>query len=175
MRTLNGIIALLFAFIILSGNTVSGQTLADDKSYLQDPEALIRELYKTVSIKAGEKLPDWEKVRNMFYEKANVSLRVSRTQYNIFDTAGFIKDFVDFYQNSKAHIDGFGETILNLKKTVAGKIAHILTLYEARIYGGPSNQGIDSWQLINKDGRWWIFSITNEIIDAKTPIPDILK
>lgn len=153
----------------------AGQTTTNDKSYLQDPESLIRELYKTVSAKAGEAQPDWEKVRNMFHEKANVSLRVNRNLYNIFDTDGFINDFKNFYNEPRVRTNGFAETILSLKKITTGNIAFIMTQYEARIFNGPFNQGIDSWQLINRDGRWWIFSITNEVVDRNTPVPDILK
>jgi len=152
------------------------QAQENDKKYLQDPESLIRELYKTVSQKSiSEKLPDWDKVRDMFYEKALVSLRVSRVKYQIFDVAGFIKDFQDFYQEPGVKANGFTETILNLKKSGTGKLAHILTLYEARIVNGVGNQGVDSWQLIYKDNRWWIFSITNEVIDKDTPVPEVLK
>jgi hypothetical protein len=56
-------------------------------------------------------------------------------------------------------------------------IAHVLILYDAQIYGItiPPQQGLDSWQLIKKDNRWWIVSITNELISDKVPIPEDLK
>lgn len=167
---------MLIALFMLCINAGYIQAQENGNSYLQDPESLIRELYKAVSQKPGEKMPDWEKVRNMFYDKAIISLREGRNKYKIYDVDGFIKEFQKFYQDPRVVKEkGFTETILNLNKAATGKIAHVLIHYDARIANGAGNEGIDSCQLINMDGRWWIFSITNEVVDRFTPVPDILK
>jgi hypothetical protein len=50
-------------------------------------------------------------------------------------------------------------------------------LYEASIpgWGRPPQQGIDSFQLIKKDGRWWIASITNDVPNPDHPVPEALR
>jgi hypothetical protein len=56
-------------------------------------------------------------------------------------------------------------------------IAHVLVLYEAiaPAMSRPPQQGVDSFQLIRKDGRWWIVSITNDIVTPETPAPPELQ
>jgi hypothetical protein len=51
----------------------------------------------------------------------------------------------------------------------------VLVLYEAiaPAMGRPPQQGVDV-QLIRKDGRWWIVSITNDIVTPETPVPSEL-
>ena len=61
--------------------------------------------------------------------------------------------------------------------TVFGDMANIWVLYEAHIPGTPRppQQGVDSFQLIRKDGRWWIVSIPNELPTPERPIPEFLR
>jgi hypothetical protein len=171
----------MFVFILFGGCSQNASTQpitgGDQKEYYKSPELLIGELYKSVSFTNTDSLPDWEKVRAMFTENAIVVLRTSRTRTTIFDVQGFIDDFVNFIDKSPAKQKGFGERILKMKKVVVGDIAHILVLYDAQIYGVtiPPQQGVDSWQLIKKDNRWWIASITNEVISETVPVPDELK
>ena len=53
----------------------------------------------------------------------------------------------------------------------------ILTRIETSILGSsrPPMQGIDSFQLIEKDGRWWIVSVINEIPTPDNPVPTTLS
>lgn len=64
-----------------------------------------------------------------------------------------------------------------MKPTVFGDIAHVWVLYEAVIPGSgrPPQQGVDSFELIRRDGRWWIATITNEIPTPERPIPSELR
>jgi hypothetical protein len=34
---------------------------------------------------------------------------------------------------------------------------------------------VDSFQLIKKDGRWWIVSITNELPTPDRPVPEFFR
>ncbi|MGA2624451.1 MAG: hypothetical protein ABSF91_11395 [Bacteroidota bacterium] len=64
-----------------------------------------------------------------------------------------------------------------MKPMVMGNIAHILVLYEAQIpiRMKTGQQGVDSWELTKRDGRWWIAAITNEIISNDRPVPKELQ
>ncbi|MHC4349759.1 MAG: hypothetical protein ACYS15_14665, partial [Planctomycetota bacterium] len=93
---------------------------------------------------------------------------------------------------------GFTERIIRTKPMVFGDMAHVLVLYEASIPGSPRPpslrrqlrlqdaavrdnaavrvmQGVDSFSLIKKHGRWWIAAITNEIPGPDRPIPAQLR
>jgi len=147
-----------------------------EESRFASPGVVVDELYDLVTFDAGA-LPDWEKVRALFIPEAVIVLRTTRTETAVFSVDGFVADFVSFIDRAKAVETGFEERIVRTKPLVFGDIAHILVLYEAQIPGserGPQ-QGVDSFQLIRKDGRWWIASVVNEIPTPDRPVPAELQ
>ena len=140
------------------------------------PEGLVRELYKEVTFEAG-KTPDWNKVRSMFLKDAVVVLRTSRTATTVFSLDGFVQDFVDFIENSGVKETGFTEKILSMKSVAFRDIAHVWVVFESGIPGSsrPPQEGLDSFQLVRKEDRWWIVSVTNDRPNEKYSIPDDLK
>ncbi len=139
---------------------------------LQDPEALVRSVYRLVSFGPGERT-DWAPVRALFLPQAVVVLRTSRTATSVFSVDGFIDDFVRFDSIPAVARGGFRESVVRLRATVYRDIAHVLVLYEAEVLGGarPPQRGIDSWELVRRDGRWWIAAITNEVVTPDLPVP----
>ncbi len=149
---------------------------AGAKDPLRTADGVVGELYKLVTFEAGA-LPDWDKVKSLFLDQAVVVLRTARDKTTVFSVDGFVEDFVRFSERADVEKKGFSERIVHKKSMVYGDIAHILVLYEAHITGSPRapQQGVDSFQLIRKDGRWWVVSITNEIVTADRPVPPELK
>lgn len=145
---------------------------------------VIAGLYPLVSA-AGGTTPDWDKVRALFLKEAVIVLRTSRTTLTPFTLEGFIKDFVDFYESPfrrggttvVPEESGFTERVLKLKAWEYGDMAHVLVLYEAMITGFPAapQQGVDSWILVRRDGRWLVAGATNEIVTADRPVPPELR
>jgi len=141
-------------------------------------------LYDLVSSTPGQ-LPDWDKVRALFLKEAVIVLRTSRTALTAFTLDGFVKDFVDFYERpfkrGEASVvpkdSGFTEKVVRMKTWEFGDMAHALVLYEARITGFamPPQQGVDSWLLVRRDGRWLIAAATNEIVTEARPVPAELR
>ena len=145
---------------------------------------IVAGLYGLVS-SSGARLPDWDKVRALFLKEAVIVLRTSRTTLTAFNLDGFIKDFVDFYdrpfKRGEATVvpkeSGFTEKVVRMKVWEFGDMAHVLVLYEAQITGFPMapQQGIDSWLLVRRDGRWLIAGATNELVTAARPVPPELR
>lgn len=141
-------------------------------------------LYDLVSATAG-KVPDWERVRACFLKEAIVVLRTSRTVTTTFSLEGFIKDFVDFYERpfKRGNVtvvpkdSGFTEKVVAMKTWEYGDMAHALVLYEAHITGTTMapQQGVDSWLLVRRDGKWLIAAVTNEIVTPDRPVPPELR
>ena len=166
---------LLLALVLcgLAGPT-QAQTPPDTIAF-KTPEGLIRALYDAVTFPAG-RTPDWDYVRSMFIEEAVVVLRTSRDQTTVFSVEGFVEDFVTFIEQANVAETGFTEEIITMKTMVFGDIAHSLVLFESSIPGGrPPSPGVDSFQLIRREGRWWIASVTNERPTAERPIPAELQ
>ena len=139
-------------------------------------ESVVRELYRLVSVEKGQ-VTDWEQVRNLFLPQAVIALRVSKDASQVFDLQGWIDDFVAWDEKARVKERGFYEKILVLKPRVFRDIANVFVLYEAAIVDSdhPPTKGIDSIELIRKDGRWWIASITNDLPNANNPIPPELQ
>jgi hypothetical protein len=162
--------------LFLGLNGLSGQVLNVQKDSV-NAEQVVRKLYDLVTFEANN-TPDWEAVKSLFVEEATVVLRVSRTGHKIFSRQGFVDDFQNFIDQSKVDQTGFVEKIVSLKIMEMGNIAHGWVVYEVSIPGSPRppQQGVDSFQLLKKDGQWLIVSIVNEIPTAEKPVPEgILK
>jgi hypothetical protein len=139
-------------------------------------EGVVRELYELVTFEAGTE-PDWEVVRSLFLPEAVVVLRTSRTSSTVYSLEGFVQSFVEFIESANVRETGFSERIVRTHPVTFGDIAHVWVLYEARITGSPRppQQGVDSFQLVQREGRWWIASITNEIPTPERPLPEFLR
>ena len=154
------------------------------QSSAQSAGDLVSGLYSLVS-STGGKLPDWDKLRACFLSEAVIVLRTSRTATKTFSLDGFIKDFVDFYQRpfriGQVSVlpkeSGFSETVVRMKSWEYGDMAHVLVLYEAQVLGGaaPPQQGVDSWLVVRRDGRWSIAAVTNEVVTPMRPVPAELQ
>jgi hypothetical protein len=170
--------ACLAALIVSPAFTiVLAQTQAPSKEEpLQAAEKVVARLYKSVTFEAGSP-PDWQKVRSLFMDEAVIVLRTNRDKMSVFSVKAFIDDFVHFVERPAVRQNGFKERIVRTKPMLCGDIAHILVLYEASIPGSPRppQQGIDSFQLIRKDGRWWIVSVVNELVTPDRPVPEELR
>lgn len=149
---------------------------ASTQAHLETPQGLIEEIYELVTFPAGA-TPDWNAVRNLFIPEALVVLRTSRYGSTVFTVDGFVQDFVTFIEQSDVEQTGFTERILDMQTFEWGDIAHVLVLFDSDIPddGREPRAGVDSFQLIKRDGRWWIASITNERPAADRPLPEVFR
>lgn len=150
-----------------------GQPAADSSA---TAEGTVRELYRLVSFEPGADV-DWDAVRALFLPEAVVVLRTSWEATTVFSLDGFVQDFVDFIAKPGVHESGFTERIVRLKPVVFGDMAHIFVVYEAHITGSERSpqQGLDSFQVIRKDGKWRIASAVNELPTKDRPLPPELE
>ena len=140
------------------------------------PEGVINAIYDMVTFEAGT-VPDWDAVRSTFLPEAIVVLYASRTNARLMSVDGFILDWYKFLDESPVKETGFSETILRMETTVFNGTANAWVLYESHIPGSgrQPRPGVDNFSLVEKDGRWWIASITNDIPTPDHPIPDVLQ
>lgn len=170
-----GLIAGLL-LLLTAGSAGTFAQAQDPDPNLKDPEAVVRALYDQVTFPAGE-TPDWKYVRKMFIEDATVTMRTGRETTATLTLDGWILDFVNFINDRDVKKTGFEEKIVKTKTLVFGDIAHVLVLYTAQIPGvmRAPQEGVDSFHLIRKDGRWWIVSILNEIPTKDRPKPEVFR
>ena len=135
-------------------------------------EEVVTKLYSLVTFEAGT-TPDWDEVRSLFDNAAVVVLRTGPDEMTVFSLEGFVNDFITFIEQDNVEKTGFSEKIIEMKSMVYGDIAHVLVLFESSIPNSsrPPREGIDSFELIKKDSRWRIVSVTNERPTRENPIP----
>lgn len=145
-------------------------------SHTKDPESLVKHLYDQVTFSAGE-TPDWDYVRTLFIKESTVVMRMGKNETATLSLDGWILDFVNFINNRNVKKTGFEEKIVKMKSMIFGDIAHVLVLYTSYIPGVSKapREGVDSFHLIKKNGKWQIVSILNEIPSPDREKPYILK
>ena len=163
---------LLFAFSPLALAAQEGGAEGADNT----PEGVVRALYDLVTFPEGT-TPDWDRMRAMFLPESVVVLRTSRTANSVFTLEGFVQDWLHFIERDNVEATGFEERIVRVHSTEFGDIAHVWVLYEAQIPGrSPRPQpGVDSIQLVRRDGTWLIAAITNEVPMQGWTIPEVLR
>jgi hypothetical protein len=167
----------LLCFIAFSAPGLSRDRVSSGEEVFSSPESLVRGLYAAVSMEPG-KPADWSYVRQFFLPEAVFGVRKTRTSMEVLNLDGFIQWFEDDVKKFKMDEKGFEEVVEKLKMTVFGDTAQCFVVYRARLKTPPDLQGqtgLDSWALMKKDGRWWVISVTNEIVAPQRPLPEELR
>lgn len=173
------------AFFLVCGLTVlaatslpaGGERAARAVDVFKDPESLVRGLYAAVSFDPGP-APDWEFVKTFFLPQAVIVVRKTRDSMAVMNVQEFVDWFAEDVEKFKMKERGFEETVQKLKLTVFGDIAHAFVVYQARLKtptDSPGQIGLDSWELMRKEGRWWIAAVTNDIPTPQRPLPEELR
>jgi len=146
-------------------------------SPFDNPETLVRGLYDAVSWEPGESA-DWDHVREFFLPEAVFCMRKTRTLMEVMSLDEFIAWFIDDVERMNMTERGFQETVEHLELTEYGEMGHAFVVYKARLLTPadfPGQFGLDSLGLMRLDGRWWIASITNEVVAPDRPLPERLR
>ena len=169
------IFSLIIIISILLANFLFAQQSTEEQKYLT-PESIITEIYQLVTF-PPDTTPDWEKVKSLFIDDAVIVLRTSSTKMNVMNKEGFVDLFIRDIQKFNMEKTGFQEKILQKKMTIIGDVAHCFVLYETSVpnSSNPPQRGVDSFQLMKRNGRWWIVSVINEIPRPGVPIPEELQ
>ena len=173
-RTFRGILQVLLAVCAIQ---CAVPPLPASDEVFANPEAIVRGLYAAVSIEPGQK-HDWDYVRSFFAPRAVLAVRKTPSTMEVISVDEFVKWFIDDVEKFRMGANGFEEAIERLKLTEFGDMAHCLVVYKARLKTPPDRPGqlgIDSFNLLKKEGRWWIVSIANEVVTGQRPLPEGLR
>ena len=130
-----------------------------------------------ISGPAGQKR-DWNRERSLFIPGARLIPTSKRAGVNkidneggpdVLDVEGYIARVEPYFQEQ-----GFFEKEIARRTEQFGNIAHVWSTYESRYSPDdpqPFMRGINSIQLIYREGRWWIVTIYWQHESADQPIP----
>jgi hypothetical protein len=123
--------------------------------------SIVRALYEAVSFAPGG-APDWDRVRALFFPGARVvPPPPPDSATKILDVESFIARSQLYVEQTGLSARGFYEIELDRHVDSFGNIAHVLSSYESRhtaAHPTSVQRGVNSIQLLNEDGRWWVVS-----------------
>lgn len=139
---------------------------------VESVDAIIKAYYDTMSGPAGE-ARDWGRMRSLFIPDARlVTSRVTGA-----GTIPVVLKLDDFIQINGSYFEqgGYFETELSRKVDQFGSIAQAFSTYASRRAlddEAPYSRGINSFQVMQMDDRWWIVTIMWDFERPENPIPE---
>ncbi len=138
---------------------------------VSSPDTIIKAMYECISGPAGKR--NWHRLRSLYLDGARLiptgkrlhkegGLQVMSIDEWIEDVQDYFADN-DFYETEIVrHMDRFGDII------------QAFSTYEARnsLDSAPIARGINSFQLLQHEERWWIVTVMWVNESSTNPIPE---
>lgn len=166
-------IALLGAVLLLySSSAVSAQErLEMDTS---SPEAIVAATYESIERRPGEDF-DWDRFRGLFLPEARLIPNTEQRggSFDILSPEGFIEWIASNTTIGGPDDLGFAESGVHNVVERYGDVAHVFSTYEKHYWGETEvlGRGINSFQLVHHEGRWWVVGIVWDEDYAAGAIP----
>ena len=162
----------MYRLVLIIGLLLAFTLPASAQYNLNTIEGTIEALYQSISGPKGFEI-DRETFDPLFAENARLSATYFNEEGNQVVVRWTAAEYVETIWNG-ARERGFFE--IETAQTVEqfAQIAHVFSTYESRWNEGdedPFQRGINSIQLLNKDGRWWIVNIFWQGETEDNPIP----
>jgi len=148
----------------------SGQPTPPCATDVSSPGHAIKAMYRLISGPRGGR--DWDSIRNLYLPGARLIPTGMRANgehgLHILDIEGWIVGAKPLFAEKD-----FYEVEVARRMDVFGKIAQAFSTYECRWEkdGAAFMTGINSIQLLQKDGRWWIVNVFWDNETPGNPIP----
>ena len=166
MRKICLILSLLLVFLAGQAQEKGGAAVPDWVS----PEKLVASMYKVISGPAGER--DWQRLRA--YCKPEVQFNVlsygkdGSTVYRSLSLEEYIATAGKHFLENPFYEAQLGQSVQQF-----GPIAQVFSAYSSSESPGgtPFDRGVNSFQLVQDEGRWWIVNILWTSETEEHPIP----
>ncbi len=151
---------LLFLFLNISSlhaqETPNTTNVATSPISCSSIEETVIEVLRILSLPENER--NWEDFRHLFLSNADFILisdnALGKKKMNRFN----LEDFVRFFKSSGGGRN-FQETQIQLEGDSYNGIAQAFQTYEVSWDGEVQQRGINAYQLVFVDGRWWIANL----------------
>jgi hypothetical protein len=142
---------------------------------VESPEAIVAAAYAAIAREPGASF-DWERFRSLFLPEARLIPNTEQRQgsFDVLSPDEFVA-WIDAFTPppGTANDAGFQEEQVSAEVVRYGDVAHVFSTYQKHVWGSDQNQGrgINSFQLVHNDGRWWIAGIAWDEENGAGPIP----
>lgn len=165
--------ALLSAGFLTLSHTALGQNpMADD---VASPESIVDAAYASIQRAPGESF-QWGRFRSLFLPQAVLIPNTEQTggSFDVLTPDEFV-DWIESVTTIGGPQDkGFTEEAIRNDVQRYGDVAHVLSTYRKHFWESEDvlGRGINSFQLVRHNGRWWIVSIVWDEETGAGTIPD---
>ena len=126
------------------------------------PEAVVDAAYAVIQRRPGDRY-DWDLFRSLFLPQASLVPNTEQSEgaFTVLTPGGFAA-WVDRHTPYGTDQDrGFAEEEVHRVVERYGDVAQVFSTYKKRFYDSDEvlGRGINSFQLVRHDGRWWIVGI----------------
>ena len=172
MASLRPVLLVLLALI-----TAPSRAQADPAD-VASPEAIVEAAYDALAREPGAPF-QWDRFRSLFLPQATLVPNTEQTggTLQVHSPEGFIA-WIDASYAEHAPIGsekdkGFAEEAVHNEVHRYGDVAQVFSTYQKHFWGDDRilGRGINSFQLVHHDGRWWIASIAWDEENGAGPIP----
>jgi hypothetical protein len=163
--------SLLAALLVPTTGAAQDYPRAED---VASPEAAILAAYASIARAPGEDY-DWDRFRSLHLPGALLVPNTEQTggEPRVLSVQDFI-DWADGVTTVGGEGDqGFAEEQVHNTLHRYGDIAQAMSTYQKHLWGDDEilGRGINSFNLVFREGRWWIVSIVWDEEDGAGPIP----
>lgn len=167
--------ALATASSLALATPLAAQAPAANPADVASPQALVDAAYDAIARKPGERY-DWTRFHSLFLEGAHLIPDIEQNggEFTILSPADFTA-WADRVTNVGGPDDrGFREVGVHNVVEEYGDIAHVFSTYQKHFWDDDQvlGGGINSFQMVRKDGRWWITGIIWDEPSGAGPIPE---
>lgn len=141
---------------------------------VSSPQGLVTATYEAIQRAPGEAY-DWARFRSLFLPQATLIPNTEQTGGPfVVHSPGSFMALVDSFTTVGGPEDrGFTEEEVHSEVVQYGDIAQVFSTYEKRFWDSDEilGRGINSFQLVRHDGRWWIAGIAWDEETGAGPVP----
>src|ERR1700722_6914521 len=175
------VLALVISSWLISGGSLMAQTAAPESAQTQQPAAqsadgavpdeIMGVAYDSISGPATQER-DWNRLRSLFLPGAHLIQSAPDKDGKYTTTVLSVDDFVAAATPYFKQNNFFEREIWSHSDRYANIIQRFSTYASSHAQGGePFARGVNSFQLLYKDGCWWIVTIFWQEEDHDYPIP----
>lgn len=150
------------------------QTPAPRSADVASIEAIVTAMYASVQRAPGQPFP-WDRMRSLFLPGATLIPNPEQTGgvSRVMSVEEFIAWADGMGEIGGPDDQGFAEEEIAHVTERYGDIAHRFSTYQKHFWGDTTilGRGINSIQLLHRDGRWWVVSVIWDEETGAGPIP----
>ncbi|HMB93470.1 MAG TPA: hypothetical protein VKP65_21640 [Rhodothermales bacterium] len=166
--------ALLLALLLLASSHPTYAQPYPQPSDVGTPEAIVEAAYEAIQRAPGQPY-NWDRFRSLFLPQATLIPNTEQTggAFVVHSPENFIALVDSFTVVGGPQDKGFAEEGIHSEVTRYGDIAQVFSTYQKHFWDDDQilGRGINSFQLVFSEDRWWIVSIIWDEETGAGPIP----